>query len=120
LIVLDPKHPKNMVAGTNQKLFEYDAYGRYRLSEAGAELEQVLLAIEDLRLIVLSLLWPFLPHGFGVPGRSIPAWAWLRKLADQTGAAVVVTLDGPKKLQSMWRKGIRLAVERRPLAEGAK
>jgi hypothetical protein len=120
LIVLDPKHPKNMVAGTNQKLFECDAYGRYRLSEAGAALEQVLLAIEDLRLIVLSLLWPFLPHGFGVPGRSIPAWAWLRKLADQTGAAVVVTLDGPKQLQSMWRKGIRLAAERRPLAEGAK
>jgi hypothetical protein len=119
-IVLDPKRPKHIVCETNDKLFECDAYGRYRLSEAGVEFGQGLLAIEDLRLIVFSLLWPFLPHGFGVPGRSIPAWAWLTELARKTDAAVVVTLDGPRQLKQMWRQGIRLASERRPLPEGVK
>ena len=81
LIVLDPKRPKHIVTEANDKLFEYDAYGRYRLSEAGVELERGLLSIEDLRLIVFSLFWPFLPNGFGTPGHSLPAWAWLRKLS---------------------------------------
>ena len=118
LIVLDPKHPKHIVSGTNCKLFEFDIYGRYRLSEAGVELERVLLSIKDLRLIVFSRLEPFLPHG-GVPG-SLPAWAWLRKLADQTGAGVLVILDGPEQLKRMWCKGIRLATERRLPKEGAR
>jgi hypothetical protein len=117
-IVLDPKRPKHIVSETNDKLFGYDIYGRYRLSEVGVELERVLLSIEDLRLIVFSMLEPFLPHG-GVPG-SLPAWAWLRELADQTGAAVVAMIDGPEQLKRMWCKGIRPAAERRLPQEGAR
>jgi len=86
LIVLDPKHPKNMVAGTNQKLFDVDALRPLPAKRSGRGARARLLAIEDLRLIVLSLVWPFLPHGFGVPGRSIPAWAWLTELARKTDA----------------------------------
>jgi hypothetical protein len=118
LIVLDPKRPKHIVADTNHKLFEYDIYGRYRLSEAGAELERTLLSIKDLRLIVFNKLGPLLPHGGG-PG-SLPAWTWLRKLADQTSAAVLVILDGPEQMEQMWRQGIRLAAERRLPQEGAR
>jgi hypothetical protein len=119
LIVLDPKRPKHIVSGTNHKLFEDDAYGRYHLSEAGVELERVLLAIEDLRLIAVNLLWPFLPDDFGA-GPSLPVWDWLRKLSAETGAAVLAMVDGPEQLERMWRKGIRLAAECRPPQEGAK
>jgi hypothetical protein len=117
-IVLDPKRPNPIVSGTNCKLFGYDAYGRYSLSEAGVELERVLLSIGDLRLIAFSMLEPLLPHGGG-PG-SLPAWTWLRKLADQTGAAVLVMISGPEQMEQMWRQGIRLAAERQPSQEGAK
>jgi hypothetical protein len=120
LILLDPKRPKHFVTEANHKLFECDAYGRYRLSQAGTELEQVLLSTKDLRLIVFNLFWPFLPDGFGAPGKSLPAWAWLRKLSADTGAAVLAMADGPEQLELMWRKGIRLAAERRPPQEGVK
>jgi hypothetical protein len=121
LILLDPKQPKHIVTEANHKLFEYGvADGLYELSKAGVELERRLLSIKNLRLVVFSALWPFLPNGFGRPGHSIRAWAWLRKLADQTGATVLAILDSHQQTKKMWQRGIRLAAECRLPQEGAR
>lgn len=93
------------------KLFCNDG-GKYELTRDGLGLQASLFAVNDLRLVVISDLAPFLPRGFGRDGESLPALAWLSSLARETGAAVLVTLDHPDQMRRMWRGGLRLAADR--------